>query len=302
MGGTTLYTYFNGYVTWLVNLGKMFPDKDLTIIYSKSTPEIIAKLSPYYRCIQWQKDARYACDRLISTYGSYNYPDNIHAQEGKYLFIHGRPSGKITNRADIYDRYIAVSQDGAEAAQSCYPKHVEYIWNPLVIDETKIDRSLRLMSAQRIGPEKRLDRIETMAETLDELKLPYSWDLFRREKQVAKSSGLFFREPVDSILPYLKSTDYFVLLSDHEGCPYVVLEAMKMGVKLVLTPLKAYKELGLMENPNVTFIPFEYFEPQNHAQLKSLILKIYYQKDNPVSYDLSGYDQGIKEAYAQILK
>ena len=85
---------------------------------------------------------------------------------------------------------------------------------------------------------------------------------------------------------YIKDSDYFVLLSDSEAMPYCVMEAIAVNTKVIVTPLEAYEELGIVNGKNGFIIPFNYFEDKNKKKLTALIKKIYKEKDKQVKYKL----------------
>ena len=68
--------------------------------------------------------------------------------------------------------------------------------------------------------------------------------------------------------------------------PYCVMEAISVNTKVIVTPLEAYDELGIVDGDNGFIIPFDYFEESNKTKLVSLIKKIYKEKEKEMKYKL----------------
>ena len=131
--GTFCNGTFNGYITWLIQIGKAF-DFDITILYDKITEITKKRFSKYFKCVEYNDKINYVCDNLISTYSTYFYPMNIYSLKENSLFIHGNMADyerAIRFKDDIYDRYIAVSKISQEKAKGYFPTdNIEYIYNP----------------------------------------------------------------------------------------------------------------------------------------------------------------------------
>ena len=293
--GESVNGLFTGMLSWVRNVGKAFGKQyDLTLIYDAAPEKTLNDLKQYFRCVKFDKNKIYICNRLITTYKDYHYPKNIVAKK-KFVTIHGvmkdfPHAAKYTD--DLYDRYIACSKTAADGAKGYFPGEVEYIYNPIVVDNVK--PRLYLVSAQRSSKVKGLDRLEKVAKVLDDAEIPYTWDVFTDAGEGTNKGGLVFRHRVSDPLPYTRAADYFVLLSDTEACPYGVLEAINLGVKMILTPAKVYKEWNLDKSPNVHFLDFDDFTPENADRLREKVLKIVSDNQSPVSYetdyDFSGYE------------
>lgn len=293
---------FNGYITWIENIGKCFSDKyDITIMYDKITNQSLKKFSKYFKCIKRSEYLNYTCERLIVTYSTFYYPTNIYPLDKNYLFIHGNMddySYTVKCEDDLYSMYIAVSKECAKKAIGYYNiDKIDFIYNPFKLDKN-IKPHLTLTSAQRSADVKKTDRIEKIAQILDEEQIPYTWNLFTDSNEGHNKNGLIYRHRTTNPYPYIKDCDYFVLLSDSEACPYALIEALSLNTKVIVTPLKVFKELGVNDENSFT-IPFEYFEEKNKEKLRDTIKKIYKEKEKTFTYK---YDESLYKDYNQIFK
>lgn len=289
--GTGCNGIFNGYITWIKQLGKCYKDKyDVVVLYDEINPNTKKTFENYFKCIKRETDTIYICDRLLVTYSTYFYPKNIVNIDKNYLFIHGNMSdyeNTVRYTDDIYTNYVAVSKIAAEKAQGYYPTdNIEYVLNPYKLD-TEVPKRMKLTSTFRHTKVKCPERVEKMAKLMDELKIPYTWEVFADKNENTNKGGLIYRERTPNPLPYVADSDYFVLLSDSESFSYSVIEALSVNTKVVVTPLPVYKEIGVIEDENAVVIPFEYFDDGNEDKLKEVILNMYEVMSTPIDYKLS---------------
>ena len=301
--GTGCNGTFNGYISWLKNIGRCFDNKyKITFLYDEANSQTLKAFSKFFRCVKRNPGINYTCDRLLTTYSDYYYPKNIFALDENYLFIHGNmcdyPNTRVFTE-DIYTKYIGVSKISAVKAKGYFPTdNIDYVLNPFKLDKTLAKPHMTLTSAFRYSDIKRPERVEKMAKLLSEMEIPYTWNLFTDKRENTNDTGLIFRNRVANPIPYVKDSDYFVLLSDSEAMPYCVLEALAVNTKVVLTPLEAYDELGINKK-NATIIPFNYFDDGNEDKLKKVIRKMYKEKDKKVKYKI---DKKLWQKYNDIFK
>ena len=292
---------FNGYITWIKQLGKCYKDKyDIVVLYdeiNETTKKIFEK---YFKCIKREINNIYLCDRLLVTYSNYFYPKNIINIDKNYLFIHGNMSdyeNAIKYFDDIYTNYVAVSKTARDKAKGYFPTEtIEYVLNPYKLDE-EVPKRMKLTSTLRHTKIKCPERIEKMAKLMDELKIPYTWEVFADKFENTNIGGLIYRQRTPNPLPYVKDSDYFVLLSDSESFSYAVLEALSVNTKVVVTPLPVYKEIGVIEDENSVVVPFEYFDDGNEDKLKEIIIRMYEVMNTPIEYKVS---EELQNGYKQI--
>ena len=295
---------FNGYISWIRNIGLCFSKKyEIIILYEDITAHTLRRFYKFFKCVKRENNTNYVCDRLLTTYSDYFYPKNIIALENNYLFIHGNMSDyKDTTvfKDDIYTNYVAVSKIAAKKAKGYFPTNkIEYVLNPYKLDKELVKPHLKLVSAFRYSNIKRPERVIQMAKILTELNIPYTWNLFTDKHENTNIDGLVFRQRVENPLPYIKDSDYLVLLSDSESMSYCVLEALSVNTKVIVTPLEAYEELGVKNKENGYVIPFNYFEEKNKNKLIRVIKEIYKNKDKKMDYK---FDKKKYDYYNKIFK
>ena len=292
---------FNGYITWIKQLGKCYKNKyDVTILYDEINETTKKSFEKYFKCLKREIGNIYLCDRLLVTYSNYFYPKNIVNLDKNYLFIHGNMSdyeNAMKYHDDIYTNYVAVSKTARDKAVGYYPTdNIEYALNPYKLED-EVPKRMKLTSTLRHSKIKCPERIEKMAKLMDELKIPYTWEVFTDKKENTNMGGLIYRQRTPNPLPYVADSDYFVLLSDSESFSYAVLEALSVNTKVVVTPLPVYNEIGVIEDENAIVIPFEYFDDDNDDKLKEIILNMYDVMDMPINYRAN---EELENSYNQI--
>ena len=293
---------FNGYISWVRNIGKCFGDKyNITLLYDDIGELLYKEFKDKFNCVKLDSKINYLCDRLLVTYSNYFYPRNIVCLDKSYLFIHGNVNdykNACHYYDDIYTNYVAVSKVASEKAVGYYPTNdVEYLYNPFVLDNNLLKPHLRLVSAMRSSDIKRPERLKILASVFDELEIPYTWNVFTDKNENTNINGLIYRKRTINPLPYVQDSDYFVLLSDSEALPYSVVEALALKTKVVVTPLETYDELGVKDGVNAIVIPFEYFDDSNRDKLIDVAKRIYDEKNKEFEYE---FDSTLYEGYNDI--
>ena len=296
---------FNGYITWLKNIGRCFgKDYPLTILYDKIYEPTKKAFEKYFEVIERKENVNYICDRLLVTYSTYYYAKNILTKEENYLFIHGIMSDYEHSRRykyDNYTKYIGVSEISAKKAKGYYPtEQFDHILNPIKIDKRDVKPHLKLVSAQRCDPIKKGERIHQISQILDEEEIPYTWNIFTDKSPYDDNiyGGVIYRKPIQNTLPYIKDADYYVQLSDSEACSYSVLEALALNTKVIVTPLDCYEEMKIDETQGY-IIPFEIFEPEHKEKLREIVLDIYKNKNRKMQNKLT---EDMYEGYKDLFK
>jgi glycosyltransferase involved in cell wall biosynthesis len=106
---------------------------------------------------------------------------------------------------------------------------------------------MKLITLSRISREKGFERMVKLANLIP---IPYTWDIYgTATSNYAKSLIPQFPESVNfkgfdqNAKDYIKDYDYLVQLSDTEGCPYVILEALQAKTPVITTNYPSAKEL-----------------------------------------------------------
>jgi glycosyltransferase involved in cell wall biosynthesis len=127
---------------------------------------------------------------------------------------------------------------------------------------------LKLVTISRFSAEKGFKR---MAEFQDLIQEPFIWDIYGTGdmSMLKPLTKCTYKGITDTPLETIKQYDFLVQLSDTEGMPYVILEALSVGVPCVVTAFPSAYEL--IEHKKNGYI-FD-FELKDFIPLKKLRFK-----------------------------
>ena len=131
----------------------------------------------------------------------------------------------------------------------------EVCYNPLVI--RKPEKILHLISATRLTREKGRDRIERLAQIFHAHRIPFIWTIYTDNDKVIRDPDIIFRPAKMDITSYIADSDYLVQLSDGEAYCYSVVEALCLGVPVIVTPCPVFNEIGVENGKNGYILDFD---------------------------------------------
>jgi glycosyltransferase involved in cell wall biosynthesis len=82
-----------------------------------------------------------------------------------------------------------------------------------------------------------------------------------------------------NIVDEIAKADFLIQLSDNEGYCYSIVEALNLGVPVVVTPIPVFKEIGLDDTNSITLD----FDCSNVKQVaEAMVAKDFDFKYNPI--------------------
>ena len=236
VGGVESFFYY---------LCKKYKDIDIVIYYKTGDQLQIDRLKKYIRCIQYTGQ-RITCDKAFFNYNP-DIIDNVTANE--YIqVIHADYKAQSNLQKHVHPKmtkYIGVSELACKNFTEVTGKPCELCYNPIVIDKPK--RVLKLISATRLTAEKGRPRMIKLAQLLDNAGIPYIWTIFTNDTNGIPNPNVIYMEPRLDISNYIAGCDYLVQLSDCEAFCYSVVEALMLGVPVIVTKCPVFDEIGLDE-------------------------------------------------------
>ena len=242
-----------GIETMTYNLAAKYKDKDILFLFESIHPQQLVRLLELGSVVQtYRKNRTYRCKRCFVTLDR-EIPENIIAEE--YIRI-GHNNFDILQELGYWKppkdlekgSYYAVAKGAMPSVEHLTGKKCGYCPNPYLPMDPK--PLLKLVSPQRMSTEKGPQRMKYMAQELDKHGIPFIWTVITNNPNAVKAldnkSFVYLESRLD-IASYVKDADYLVLLSDAEGSPMAVQEALMMGVPVVCTDLHWVEELDIRD-------------------------------------------------------
>lgn len=278
---TNLYYFHSilkigGIETFFYYLAKKYKDYDLTIVYRQGDQTQINRLRQYVSCIQYVPGMKFKCTRAFFNFNT-DIINDVTATEGYYLVLHGDYEDMIKRKQLLPEnlpghskitKYIGISKQVCDSWKRVTGKDAELCYNPFMPDKPK--KKLKLISATRLSVEKGGNRMVRLAEALDQLGVDYEWDVYSNRTINQKlSPNMHIKEPKLDIINEISRADFLIQLSDNEGYCYSIVEALNLGIPVVVTPIPVFKEIGLNDTNSITLE----FDCSNVRQVAETIAK-----------------------------
>lgn len=232
--------------------------RDFVIVYRTGDDTQIERIRNYCRIYQLNELPKpIVCEKAFFNYGldaidcfqAKEYIQLIHA-DFKDASLKNYPP---TNHLKITKHY-AVSKNNANSWFELTGEKPDVLYNPIIVDE--VPRIMTLISPQRMTSEKGVDRMRYMIQELDENNISYIWHIFSNGTLGEDNPNIVYHKPTLDIRKWINYADYLVCLSDTEGYPYSVQEALCYGTPLIITKLPILKEAGVNDR-NAIILDFD---------------------------------------------
>lgn len=218
---------------------------DICVLYKTIDREQLRRLTKLVECVNINQCGAIECDTLIINRVTDTPPSKVKAKQTVQM-VHTCQMGKYS--VPKADKTVFVS----EYAKKTFDAPGEVIHNMIYIPQGK--KAVTLISATRLTGEKGVERYRKLVEYLRKNEIPYIWLFFTHEK--TEIDGVIKMPPTLDIAPYIKAADYLVQLSDEESFCYTIAEAMRLGTKVITTPIGVLKELGFTKEHGL-IVPFD---------------------------------------------
>lgn len=241
IGGVETFLY-----NWCSQLRNYY---DITVLYENGDPSQINRLNKVVKLMKYNKNDTYVCDIFIrnSVWGT--VPNNIKSKDNRYIEIRHADYKWLLDRGVLYSQYhpyektnevIGCAKHVSRKSDEILHDHPTTIYNIL---GPKQPRKLKLISCMRLDPEKGWPRMQKMAEMMKNAGIDFVWDIYTNNAQKTSIEEIKFHPQTFEIWDELSRSDYCVLLSNAEGCPYTVLEALQYQVPCIVTNIEGCTEL-----------------------------------------------------------
>lgn len=241
IGGVESFLY---YLSLLYN--------DFIVYYQEADEEQIKRLAKRVEVRKYTKPIK--CERFFCSYG---YDIEAEAKE-YYHIIHYDPLNmKIKPMINNKFKYIGVSKVACYGFEKQTGIKCELIYNPVPIKKLGVPKKegLNLISATRLTSEKGGEKINKLAKILDDNNIDYHWTIYTNKINYHfKSKNIEVRKQKLDLTKEIEESSYLVQLSDSESFGLSVCESLILGTPVIITDLKAFKEIGCKHKENAVIL------------------------------------------------
>jgi glycosyltransferase involved in cell wall biosynthesis len=234
-----------GIETAIYNLCKtLHKDYNITFMYDTADINQLFRLKKLVKCVKYDNQ-KIHCDKFIMYgFNPTKILDNVTSKEIIQQICCDIKGVNLATQVDCrVTKIFADSKNSADVFNQTYPNlKCDVLHNVFSNPERK--RVLRLMTASRLSWEKGYDRMKKMAKRMNELKMPFTWDVFTNDKPNEDIDGMYFRKPRLDIADYMSSYDYGIQLSETESWCCTATEFLLASTPMILTDFpSAFEQL-----------------------------------------------------------
>ena len=256
MGGVETFLY--NFCWWLRNY------YDITVIYCSGDDQRIRKMMQLVKMKKYNEKEKFEFDIVIrnSVWGT--VCDKIISKENRYIEMRHANYKYLLDHNWLFSQYhkwdktneiIGCGEFVSKMSHEALGDNPTTIKN-ILLPRQKTQKVIRLISCMRIDGQKGWGRMQKMMDMMKEANIKFTWDIFTNNPQKCSYEEVHFWKQRYDIWDYLASADYTVLLSDSEGLPYTVQEALLYQVPCIVTDVGGCTEL-IKDGVNGYVVPLD---------------------------------------------
>lgn len=247
-----------GLETYVYELVKKYHNYDIAVVCDYCDYNQRLRLEKYCR-VYIHNRQKINCKVCITNYDISIIP-YLNEDAKIYETIHGDYTSGAYDHGPATDPritgYITITHYLEERMVKYLDKDkIVFSYNPLTIEEE--EKPIIIVSATRLHKTKGKDRMQVLANKLDEKGINYIWYVFTNETKGINSPNVIFLKNRLDIGKWLVNADYVCLLSDTEACSYTLNEALYRNIPIITTPLPYLSEIGVKKGINAYIMEYD---------------------------------------------
>ena len=255
--------HFGGRETFIYNFCRqMSKHYDIIVVFEKPCAEQQIKLMPYVRVIKNDKKTPIICDTLILNSVYDKIPKNITYKQSVQM-VHGCQASTARSVPTDKGQIVCVSEVVKESfGENCKDAIVIRNMTSGSKPTRKKPKGMKLITASRLNTDPRYEdkgasRMVQLAKMLNDAGIKYEWNYYAESPIPNAPKELIYNRPTADIQEKIAESTYLVQLSSAEAFCYSVVEALEIGVPVIVTPLPVYDELKIKDGENAYIVPFD---------------------------------------------
>lgn len=245
-----------GVETWLYEIAKKYAKEfDILVVYDTADKDQLERLRKLVKT-EVRADCHFVCEKLFIGYAT----EIVEQVEAKEIWQVLHADYKAQNLKPFIDKritgYLGVSQNTCDTFKEMTGLEAELCYNPL--EKRKPKKILHLISATRITSQKAPENMVKLAEALEKENIPFIWDIYTDSRLPDYvNERIVYHAPRLDIIDYIADADYLVQLSQSEGYPYTIIEALSVGTPVIITDLPCLPDLKIENGKNAFVVPMD---------------------------------------------
>lgn len=247
------YVYdIGGIESWIYYLCQnLYKYYNILLLFDLGNIEQLKRYNEYVVVENRNRDKIYNCDVLLIASNWSEFPRNIKYKkcittihsDYKYFNEELRSNLTVVKQAN---EIVCVSKQASDSINELFGLKNKIIPN-ILGEKKKPNKILHLVSFTRLSTEKGYNRICYFAKLLKDNNIKFDWKIFSdaNNQRLNKLNypEIIFMEPTLDVYDYMADADYLVQLSDTEAFCYSVHEALQYGTPVIVTDIKAFKDI-----------------------------------------------------------
>lgn len=255
----------NGVLTFLYNFCYNLRNYyDITIVYVKGEESNLLRLSKLVKLVKYNELPRFDFDIVIRNSVWGDIPDKIYSKDNVYIEMRHADYNFLASQNRLFTQYtkwnrvnkiVACGEHVAKMSHKVLKDNPTVIKN-ILLPKKEPNRILHLITCSRIDRDKGYDRMLILASMLRNNNIKFEWKIFTHNVQSTPFEEFIFMKPRHDIFDQLAEADYCVLLSDTEGLPYTIQEALQYKTPCIVTDIEGCTEL-IQDGVNGYVVPLD---------------------------------------------
>lgn len=235
---------------------------DITVLYCNGDYERITRMRKLVNLEKYDPKKVYECDIFIrnSVWGL--IPHNIKAK--RMIEMRHANYKYLLDKGVLYQQYRDMGIKEIVGCGEFVSKMSNLVLHDkpttiknILLPRQKTNKILHLVSITRIDPNKGWNRMIKLADMLRDAGIKFEWNIFTNSK-ICKTDyeEIHIYKARYDVFDYLADATYCVLLSDSEGLPYTVQEALLYQIPCIVTDVGGCTEL-IKDGVNGYVVPLD---------------------------------------------
>lgn len=241
-----------GVETFLYNFCYNLKDYyDITVVYGNGNPMQLNRLAQLVKLERYDEKSQFQFDIVIrnSVWGI--IPNKIYSKDNVYIEIRHANYEHLLKQGKLYQQYhkwdrtnkvVACGEFVGKISDKILHDNPIAIRN-ILLPKKQVSKVLHFISCTRIDPQKGWNRMLQLCAMLKDKGIKFDWKIFTNSPQTTEYKEVHFYPQSYDIFDYIADADYCVLLSDCEGLPYTVQEALQYNTPCIVTDIEGCTEL-----------------------------------------------------------